>query len=74
MTFAAAIALAFALGTQLDYDWAVFLLGAIPATVLLVGAIAAYLRLRSEDALQLGFGMIGIATACLAGAWLAAVS
>ena len=73
-SFAAAIALAFFLVAQLEYEWGTFLLGAIPAAVLLVVAIAAYVRLRSEDALQLGFGLIGIATACLAGAWLAAVS
>ena len=50
-----------------------FLLGAIPASLLLVAAVGSYLVESSDDVLQVGFGLIGIATACLAGAWLAAV-
>ena len=69
-SFAAALVLAVALGLRLDYDWPLFLLGAGVAAVLLVAAMGAYALRRSEDALQLGFGLIGIATAVLAGAWL----
>ena len=71
-SFAAALVLAVALGLRLDYDWPLFLLGAGVAAVLLVAAIGAYALRRSEDALQLGFGLIGIATAVLAGGWLTA--
>ena len=73
-SFGAAIGLAFALGLHLEYDWVLFLLGAIPASFLLVTAIGSYIVYRSEDVLQVGFGLIGIATACLAGAWLAALT
>jgi len=72
-SFAAAIAFAFLLGLPLDYDWRFFLLGAVPATALLLASIAAYALRPGQAALQLGFGLIGIATACLAGGWLAAV-
>ena len=72
-SFAAAIFLATALGFRLVYDWPLFLIGAIPATTLLAIAMAAYAWRRSQDALQLGFGLIGIATAALAGAWLSAI-
>ncbi len=73
-SFAAAIGLAFLLGLHLDYEWRPFLLGATPAAVLLVVSIVAFLLRPGGAALQLGFGLIGIATACLAGGWLAAVS
>ena len=72
-SFAVAVGLAVALGLHLDYDWRAFLLGAIPASVLLLATVTAYLWSRSQPALQLGFGLIGIATASLAGGWLAAV-
>ena len=72
-SFAAAIGLAVALGLHLEYDWRAFLLGAIPASVLLLVTVTAYLWRRSQPALQLGFGLIGMATASLAGGWLAAV-
>ena len=71
-SFAAALILAVALGLHLDYDWPLFLLGAGVAAILVGVAIGAYALRRSQDALQLGFGLIGIATAVLAGAWLAA--
>ena len=70
-SFAAALILAIALGLFLDYDWPLFLLSAGAAAVLLVLAVGAYALRRSQDALQLGFGLIGIATAVLAGGWLA---
>ena len=70
-SFAAALVLTVTLGLWLDYDWPPFLLGAGAAAALLAGAIGAYGWRRSQDALQLGFGLIGIATAVLAGAWLA---
>lgn len=73
-SFGAAIGLAFALGLYLEYDWMVFLLGTIPASLLLVTAIGSYIVDSSEEVLQVGFGLIGIATACLAGAWLAALT
>ncbi len=73
-SFAAAIALAFALGAYLDYDWPLFLLGAVPSTALLATAIAAYVQQPNASRLQIGFGLIGIATACLAAGWLAAVT
>ena len=72
-SFAVAVGLAVALGLHLDYHWQAFLLGAIPVPVLLLAAVTAYLWRRSQPALQLGFGLIGIATASLASAWLAAV-
>ncbi len=70
-SFSAALILAVALGFHLDYDWPLFLLGAGAAAVLLVVAIGAYALRRSQGALQLGFGLMGSATAVLAGAWLA---
>ncbi len=73
-SFAAAIALAFALGAYLDYDWPLFLLGAVPSTALLATAIGAYMQQPNASRLQIGFGLIGIATACLAAGWLAAVT
>lgn len=72
-SFAAAICLAVALGFRLEYNWPLFLLGAMPATALLAIAMATYAWRRSQDALQLGFGLIGIATALFAGAWLVAI-
>lgn len=73
-SFATALALSLLLGLALDYDWPRFLLGAGPATLLFAGALAAYLREQSVAALQLGFGLIGAATACLAAGWLAGVT
>jgi len=73
-SFATAIVLAAGLGLHLDYDWSVFLLGMVPATALLAAAIAAYAWHPTRDSLQLGFGLLGIATAALAGGWLAAIS
>ena len=70
-SFAAALILAIALGLLLDYDWPLFLLSAGAAAVLLALAVGAYALRRSQDALQLGFGLMGIATAVLAGGWLA---
>lgn len=72
--FAAALGLALALGLHLQYDWRAFLFGAMPAAVLLIGSIAAYLVQPGQRALQLGFGLIGVATASLAAGWLAAVA
>lgn len=72
-SFLTALGLAVALGFYLRYDWQAFLLGAIPASGFLVATVVAYVWQRSQKALQLGFGLIGIATAALAGAWLAAV-
>ena len=72
-SFAVAICLAVALGFRLEYDWPLFMLGAIPAAALLAIAAASYAWQRSQATLQLGFGLIGIATAALAGAWLAAI-
>ena len=72
-SFAIAICIAVALGFRLEYEWPLFMLGAIPAAALLTIAVASYIWRRSQDALQLGFGLIGIATAALAGAWLAAI-
>jgi len=72
-SFALAIAFAVALGFHLEYAWALFLLGAVPAVMLLGAAIVAYAWRPGRDALQVGFGLIGIATAALAGAWLAAI-
>jgi hypothetical protein len=73
-SFALAIALAFALGALIDYDWPWFLIGALPATALLAATIAGYVQRPGEARLQIGFGLIGIATACLAAGWLAAVT
>lgn len=73
-SFAAAIALAIVFGSFLDYQWRWLLPGAALAATLLAGAAGAYLRRPGEASLQLGFGLIGIATACLAAGWLAAVT
>jgi len=72
-SFASALILAAALGFHLDYDWQTFLPGALTAAALLAVAAFAYLSWRAQWTLQLGFGLISIATAVLAGAWLAAV-
>ncbi len=72
-SFGAALLLAFVLGLGLEYDWAPFLLGAGAAAGLFLAAVAAYLVRPGEAALQLGFGLIGIATAALAAGWLAAI-
>ena len=72
-SLAVALAFAAALGAHLDYDWPRFLLGAIPAALLLGLAVSAYALRPGRDALQVGFGLIGIATAALAAGWLAAV-
>ncbi len=71
-SFASALLLAAALGLHLDYDWQTFLPGAVTAAALLAVAAFAYLWWRAPWTLQLGFGLISIATAVLAGAWLAA--
>jgi 4-hydroxybenzoate polyprenyltransferase len=73
-SFAVAIAFAAALGPYLDYEWPAFLLGGSAATLLLFAAIGAYLLRPGPASLQLGFGLIGIATASLAAGWLAAVT
>lgn len=73
-SFALALALAAALGLYLDYDWPFFLLGALPAAILLAAAMATYVVRPGPASLQIGFGLIGIATACLAAGWLAAVT
>ena len=72
-SFAVAIVIAVALGFRLEYDWPLFMLGAVPAAALLAIAVATYAWKRSQDALQLGFGLTGIATAALACGWLAAI-
>ena len=73
-SFAAALVLAAVLGLFLDYAWGSFLPGASLAATLFAGAVAAYLRQPGRAGLQLGFGLIGIATASLAVGWLAAVT
>ena len=73
-SFAAALVLAALLGLFLDYAWGSFLPGAALAATLFAGAVAAYLRQPGAAGLQLGFGLIGIATASLAVGWLAAVT
>ena len=73
-SFAAAIALAVALGAYLDYDWPRFLLGTGVAATLLAAAVGAYVVRPGPASLQLGFGLIGIATAALAAGWLAAIT
>lgn len=73
-SFALALGLAAALGLHLDYDWLAFLAGALPAAALLVIAMGAYAYRAGRPALQLGFGLIGAATALLAAGWLAAVT
>jgi 4-hydroxybenzoate polyprenyltransferase len=70
----AAIAMAVVLGFGLDYPPAPFLVGAGTAMTLLVAAIAAYVWRPDNASLQLGFGLIGLATAALAAGWLAAVT
>lgn len=73
-SFAAAIAFALLLGIRLDYYWVPVLLGAGAAAVLLASAIVIYVRRPDNGALQIGFGLIGMATAALAAGWLAAVT
>jgi 4-hydroxybenzoate polyprenyltransferase len=73
-SFATAIAFALLLGLRLDYRWVPVLLGAGAAAVLLSSAIVIYARRPGNGALQIGFGLIGMATAALAAGWLAAVT
>ena len=73
-SFAMALVLAVALGFHLDYDWRPFAAGAVLATALLAGAIGAHVVRPGQAAHQIGFGLIGVATAVLATAWLAAAS
>ena len=73
-SFAAALVLATVLGLFLDYLWSAFLIGGGAAAALFACAVAAQLRHPGEASLQLGFGLIGAATACLAAGWLAAVT
>ena len=73
-SFAMALLFAFALGFHLDYDWRPFAAGAALATALLAGAIGAHVMRPGQAAHQIGFGLIAMATAVLATAWLAAVS
>lgn len=72
-SFALALVLSFALGPALRYDWQAFLVGALPAAGLFAAALASYLVRPGLPALQLGFGLISLATAALAAGWLAAV-
>jgi 4-hydroxybenzoate polyprenyltransferase len=71
--FGVALTLAFALGWPLDYDWQAFLLGALPALGVYLAAMAAWLLRPGLASLQVGFGLISMATAALAAGWLAAV-
>jgi 4-hydroxybenzoate polyprenyltransferase len=73
-SFSLAIALSALLGIAIDYNWLWFLLGALPATLLFAGAVVVYARRPTPMTLQIGFGLIGAATACLAAGWLAAVT
>ena len=73
-TFGLALGLSAALGLHLDYDWLAFLAGALPAGALYVIAMGAYAFRPGQAALQLGFGLIGAATALLAAGWLAAAT
>lgn len=72
-SFASALLLALFLGLFLDYDWRFFAPGAIAALLLLATSIAAHRLYPGEAALQIGFGLISVATAFLAAAWLAAI-
>ncbi|MEX2159840.1 MAG: UbiA family prenyltransferase [Dehalococcoidia bacterium] len=72
-SFALALVLAVALGFRLDYDWRPFATGAALAAALLGGAIGAHVVRPGQAAHQIGFGLIGMATAVLATAWLAAI-
>ncbi len=73
-SLAAAIACALLLGVYLNYRWMPIVLGASAAAVLLSSAIGVYARRPDNGALQVGFGLIGMATAALAAGWLAAVT
>jgi 4-hydroxybenzoate polyprenyltransferase len=73
-SLAAAIAFALLLGLYLNYQWTPVVLGACAAAILLASAIVIYARRPGNGALQVGFGLIGMATAALAAGWLAAVT
>lgn len=73
-SLAAAIAFSLLLGVGVNYRWTPALLGASAATLLLASAIAMYARRPDNGALQVGFGLIGMATAALAAGWLAAIT
>jgi hypothetical protein len=73
-SFTAAIVLAAAFGLFLDYQWGWFAPGAAIAAMLLAATVGVYCARPDESSLQLGFGLLGIATACLAAGWLAAVT
>jgi 4-hydroxybenzoate polyprenyltransferase len=73
-SLAGAIAMALLFGLFLSYRWTPVALGSAAAAILLVSAVAAYLRRPDNAALQVGFGMISLATAALAAGWLAGVA
>jgi 4-hydroxybenzoate polyprenyltransferase len=72
-SFGTALLLAAALGFRLDANWVVLLPGLLLSAGLLTCAIIAYAGRRTERSLQVGFGLISIATAIAAGSWLAAI-
>ncbi len=73
-SLATAIAFALLLGFYLNYQWTPIVLGGGAAAMLLASAVAAYIHRPDNGALQVGFGLIGMATAVLAAGWLAAVT
>jgi len=73
LAFAAALALAVALGPFLDADMRWYAGSLATGAGCLVGAVRAYV-LRGETALRLNFAAISIGTAVTAAGWLAAVT
>jgi 4-hydroxybenzoate polyprenyltransferase len=73
-SFAAALALAFALAPALSYDVAVFAPAAAAGLVCLGLSIGVWSLRRDEMGGQVGFGLLGVGSAVLAVGWLAAVA
>lgn len=73
-SFAVALLATVALSPIADYDLRWYMPAAAVAAACLAVSVAAYAARRDATALQLGFGLLGIASAALATGWLAGVT
>lgn len=74
LSFAAALALSAAIAPFASYDLAWYLPAAAAAAACLAASIAIYALRRDAASLQIGFGLLGAASAIIAAGWLAAVT
>ena len=72
--FAIALGATAVLAPFVSYEWRWYVPAAASAAVMLGGSVALYALRRDELALQVGFGLLGVASTALAVGWLAAVS